>query len=674
MGNIVGRPRRRGLPTSTRALVPGSTLSDVRDGDVVVLCSSDGTPLRLEVAADADRAAGRASTSGRHGAGAGTSEHATFTPAFTLVPGADALPDALAGSLANAANHVVVDVRGRHVAFRSVAAGDAYLCFETNDDERGEERETTFCETTHHKKSSARLRFRGGAKHVRRRGLWRWAYDETADEVRFAPRGMEFVNEFFVVAVGPRRTTRVAAARAWAEHLRLELEARARLADDVRHLRARAADARAGALANLASARDRAEARARLAETRRERRERREELRFLDGLTGVVDALRDQVKGAATEPVNAMEVFEASFERDEDAGDESESEKETRKKRAPWRVDAAHLATAAAVWDLSVTDFRAALQKHGVEDEPVAALQEAIQKSAFEHFVAAGMRRYLLNRDEEDEEDEEDENDEETRVSSASAAASTASSPVSFSSRRGSPAGALSPARTRFGEVKKAPVWERAVGAESRRRRDARARRAERRARLKARARAGEAAVDFRTWKVGSLRAQLERSGVDAGPLAALVHCLAHAARVRGSDLYVSAASAAFSGPETGETVGDEDSPRRTTSASDAFRAVLAREKLGEDLRYLRSERLDVAADAGFAAMPPTSPERARVAAAMASPAKGKENGALDRGQTTPFSALRGSPRTRSARSCTRSYPNSTPISAPRSPMPSSSR
>lgn len=247
MGNIVGRPRRRGLPKSSRALVPGSTLSDVRDGDVVVLCSSDGTPLRLDVAADADRAADRASTSGRHGAGAGASEHVTFTPAFALVPGAGD-PDELAGALANAANHVVVDVRGRHVAFRSVAAGDAYLCFETNshDASAGDA-------TENHARSFARLRFRAGAKDVRRRGLWRWAYDETADEVRFAPRITKETRQaenaetasLFVVAVGPRRATRVAAARVWVEHLRLELEARARLAEEVRHLRARAPRRRA---------------------------------------------------------------------------------------------------------------------------------------------------------------------------------------------------------------------------------------------------------------------------------------------------------------------------------------------------------------------------------------------------------------------------------------------
>ena len=68
---------------------------------------------------------------------------------------------------------------------------DTHLCFDRARDASwgggGEESETTFSDA--HRKS-ARLRFRGGAKHVRRRGLWRWEYDETADEVRFAPRGM----------------------------------------------------------------------------------------------------------------------------------------------------------------------------------------------------------------------------------------------------------------------------------------------------------------------------------------------------------------------------------------------------------------------------------------------------------------------------------------------------
>ena len=652
MGNIVGRPRRRGLPKSSRAFVPGSTLSDVRDGDVVVLCSSDGTPLRLDVAADADRAADRASTSGRPGAGAGTSEHVTFTPAFALVPGAGD-PDSLAGALANAANHVVVDVRGRHVAFRSVAAGDAYLCFETNThDEAGDATETN------HARPFARLRFRVGKKDVRRRGLWRWAYDETADEVRFAPRTTEETREknetasLFIVAVGPRRATRVAAARVWVEHLRLELEARARLAEEVRHLRARAAEARAAAMEHLMRARDTAEARLRSLATRRSRRAQRDELRFLDGLTGVVDALRDQVKGAATEPVNAMRIFEASFEENEetkkqtagDGGKENENENEpseTTGRRASWRVDEAHLATAAAVWDLSVTEFRAALQKHGVEDAPVAALQEAIQKSAFEHFVAAGMRRYLLNRDDDDDDDDEtrdkDEDDGTSLHSSrqSSLRSSPARSPASqklFSSSEPGKFG--TPEKSLTTRHEKKPEWERAVGAESRRRRDARARRAERRARLKARARAGEAAVDFRKWKVGSLRSQLERSGVDAGPLAALVHCLAHAARERGSELYVSAASAAA---ETGGDGRRESLIGAPVSSRDAFRAFLAREKLGEDLRYLRSERLGVAADASAAMC--MSPERARVANAMASPAKASVSQDRRGFQTTPFSA-----------------------------------
>jgi hypothetical protein len=280
-------------------------------------------------------------------------------------------------------------------------------------------------------------------------------------------------------------------------------------------LRARAAEARAAATEHLTRARDTAEARLRSLATRRSRRARRDELRFLDGLTGVVDALRDQVKGAATEPVNAMRIFDASFEENEeneenegtkkrtagDGGTENDDEpgkdKLTMRRRASWRVDEAHLATAAAVWDLSVTEFRAALQKHGVEDAPVAALQEAIQKSAFEHFVAAGMRRYLLNRDDDDDDDDEtrdkDEDDGTSRHSSrqSSLRSSPARSPASqklFSSpepgKFGTPEKKSLTARH-----EKKPEWERAVGAESRRRRDARAPRRAPRAPQGARAR-----------------------------------------------------------------------------------------------------------------------------------------------------------------------------------------
>ena len=224
---------------------------------------------------------------------------------------------------------------------------------------------------------------------------------------------------------------------------------------------------------------------------------------------------------------------------------------------------------------------------------------------------------------------------------SASAAASAASSPLSFSSRR-EVRGRL--AGTHGSGGKKAPSGG-AVGAESRRR--PRRARAPERARASRRACARATAVDFESGRFVSAPARAVGRG--RGP-ARRARALPRArARVRGSDLYVSAASAAFSGPETGETVGDEDRdprrdvggvggrvsrgghpPRRTRSAPFGARSS------GEDLRYLRSERLDVAADAGFAAIP-TSPERARVAAAMASPRR-KRKRARPR-STTPFSA-----------------------------------
>ena len=47
MGGVVGRPRR-GLPDNPRYLPPGRYVRDVRDGDVLVLCSADA-PLNLTV-------------------------------------------------------------------------------------------------------------------------------------------------------------------------------------------------------------------------------------------------------------------------------------------------------------------------------------------------------------------------------------------------------------------------------------------------------------------------------------------------------------------------------------------------------------------------------------------------------------------------------------------------
>ena len=147
----------------------------------------------------------------------------------------------------------------------------------------------------------------------------------------------------------------------------------------------------------------------------------------------------------------------------------------------------------------------------------MASLQEAIRESAYEHFVVTGMRRYLLNQDGgEDEYGEAAYGSDDDDFDDASSMAtgldgSVVSSPGSRS------------VMSRIGlsdtPAKRAKAEER------------RERRAARRAALRARIRAGNAAVDFRKFKVGSLRDQLERSGVDAGPLAMLVHSLAHAMR-----------------------------------------------------------------------------------------------------------------------------------------------
>jgi len=178
-----------------------------------------------------------------------------------------------------------------------------------------------------------------------------------------------------------------------------------------------------------------------------------------------------------------------------------------------WRVDADHLARVSTCWDLNVVDFRSRLTAHGIDDDVVASLQEAIRESAYEHFVVTGMRRYLLNQDGgEDEYGEAAYGSDDDDFDDASSMATGLDGSVVSSPGSRSVMSSMTPA-------KRAKAEER------------RERRAARRAALRARIRAGNAAVDFRKFKVGSLRDQLERSGVDAGPLAMLVHSLAHAMR-----------------------------------------------------------------------------------------------------------------------------------------------
>ena len=148
----------------------------------------------------------------------------------------------------------------------------------------------------------------------------------------------------------------------------------------------------------------------------------------------------------------------------------------------------------------------------------------------------------------------------------------------------------------------------------------ARRARARRRAELKARVRAGEAAVDFRRHKVGSLREQLERQGVDAGPLATLVHVLAREFRARRSArerrLGLGSAVSGFAAKAPSEA-----SLRAAESkAGEAFRAALRKDALGSEMDFVRREALVERAKAQPA--PALADAQVRVADAMRSPEK----------------------------------------------------
>ena len=633
MGNRLGRPRR-GLPERARALKPGAALSDVRDRDVVVLCA-DGAPLRLDVVAD------DGSPLGERRGGDGPRDAARGRVSFALCPGTTA-------TLADASSRVVVDARGPWVTFRSVVAGDHYLC--VDDDGSVDSSETTTNHPTNHHPTShpnhpptlagafpALVRFRH-RRHVPRLGLWSWSYDAPADAVVFSSKSDPRVR---CLAVGPARSfSRADAARRWTETLRDERDVLGAVAKALGDLEAEARDVASEALGRLEAMKRHLER-----EIARERRRAATkglegELGFLDGLTGVVDALRDQVKGASAEPIGPTERDEEEEEEDEEEsaavmekdvvskggarrrvafedgrggeGARASTRRSARKGvSGGWRaeIDSAHLATVSRLWDSSVADFRGELEAHGVDAKPLADLQEAIQSSAYEHFVAQGMRRYLLN---EKEKTDEGRDDDERSVSDAAYGSETESF---FSESDDVSASAASPSR-KGGSTR----WASQVSEDAARLARARRARARRRAELKARVRAGEAAVDFRRHKVGSLREQLERQGVDAGPLATLVHVLAREFRARRSArerrLGLGSAVSGFAAKAPSEA-----SLRAAESkAGEAFRAALRKDALGSEMDFVRREALVERAKAQPA--PALADAQVRVADAMRSPEK----------------------------------------------------
>ena len=289
MGGVLGRPRR-GLPDNPRYLPPGRYVRDVRDGDVLVLCSADA-PLNLTV------------VPGRHpdddGAWLGTSnDRGENDPEYALVRGAAAGAGGLVGS-------VVVDMRGRWATLRSPAAGDRYLLV----DELARARDFERLESTGRRggaSSSARgdrnlmgLRFRE-RRRARRSACWGVEHLGEGDRAIVILRNRE-TPELCLRAVGPHPRTKSAAAVVLADFLREELasqmETRARLLALERSIDVE----RDVALEKLVAIRREHLAKSRALVHARRREGMLDAEQFLDGLTGVVDALRDQVKGASAE-------------------------------------------------------------------------------------------------------------------------------------------------------------------------------------------------------------------------------------------------------------------------------------------------------------------------------------------------------------------------------------
>ena len=113
-----------------------------------------------------------------------------------------------------------MDARGPWVTFRSVVAGDHYLC--VDDDGSVDSSETTTKNhPTNHPRTLPGVPGAVRSRHRRRpaTGLWSWSHDAPADAVVFSSKSDPRVR---CLAAGPARSPRADAARRWTETLRDE--------------------------------------------------------------------------------------------------------------------------------------------------------------------------------------------------------------------------------------------------------------------------------------------------------------------------------------------------------------------------------------------------------------------------------------------------------------------
>jgi len=168
------------------------------------------------------------------------------------------------------------------------------------------------------------------------------------------------------------------------------------------------------------------------ARRRRDDARARDDAAFFGGLTGVVDALRDEVRGNANasgpgEAYRGVDGVEALVSEAWDLSVEAFREELRRRKishDALTRLTGAiEVRTACTfVFRPPAARFRRSIARVSpfrLTDDARAHARNGPQESAYRHFVAAGMKRYQLNHENQTDSDDDDDDDDDDEAAAA---------------------------------------------------------------------------------------------------------------------------------------------------------------------------------------------------------------------------------------------------------------